>query len=85
MDKIQRFPGGAAHGTEHPAFCRHQRNEHDIVLTAAGRPQPLLVQHTDYGERNVVQGVVLIAAATYILLNLIADVLYVLVNPRLRG
>jgi peptide/nickel transport system permease protein len=32
----------------------------------------------------VVQGVVLITATTYISLNLLADVLYVLVNPRLR-
>jgi peptide/nickel transport system permease protein len=33
----------------------------------------------------VVQGVVLITATTYIALNLFADVLYVLVNPRLRA
>lgn len=33
----------------------------------------------------VVQGVVLITATTYITLNLIADVLYILVNPRLRA
>jgi peptide/nickel transport system permease protein len=33
----------------------------------------------------VVQGVVLVTATTYIALNLMADVLYVLVNPRLRG
>jgi peptide/nickel transport system permease protein len=33
----------------------------------------------------VVQGVVLITATTYIALNLMADVLYVLVNPRLRA
>src|SRR6188508_40014 len=32
----------------------------------------------------VVQGVVLITATTYMTLNFIADVLYVLVNPRLR-
>jgi len=32
----------------------------------------------------VVQGVVLVTATTYISLNLIADILYLLVNPRLR-
>ncbi|GAC1342353.1 MAG: ABC transporter permease [Acetobacteraceae bacterium] len=32
----------------------------------------------------VVQGVVLVTACIYILLNLLADVLYVLINPRLR-
>ena len=33
----------------------------------------------------VVQGVVLVTATIYITLNLIADMLYVLVNPRMRG
>ncbi|HEY4920409.1 MAG TPA: ABC transporter permease [Xanthobacteraceae bacterium] len=33
----------------------------------------------------VVQGVVLVTATIYILLNLMADMLYVVVNPRLRG
>jgi len=32
----------------------------------------------------VVQGVVLVTAALFILLNLLADVLYVVINPRLR-
>lgn len=33
----------------------------------------------------VVQGVVLVTACLYVLLNLLADVLYVLINPRLRA
>ena len=33
----------------------------------------------------VVQGVVLVTACLYILLNLLADVLYAVINPRLRS
>ncbi len=33
----------------------------------------------------VVQGVVLVTATAYIMLNLLADMTYFLVNPRLRG
>lgn len=33
----------------------------------------------------VVQGVVLVTATVYVMLNLIADILYVMINPRLRG
>jgi peptide/nickel transport system permease protein len=39
------------------------------------------VFNRDYG---VVQGVVLCTAIGFILMNLIADILYVVVNPRLR-
>ena len=33
----------------------------------------------------VVQGVVLVTASLYVVLNLVADLLYVVINPRLRG
>jgi peptide/nickel transport system permease protein len=39
------------------------------------------VFNRDYG---VVQGVVLCTAVAFILMNLIADVLYIVINPRLR-
>ena len=44
----------------------------------------LIVDSVFNRDYAVVQGVVLVTATTYILLNLCADVLYVLVNPRLR-
>jgi peptide/nickel transport system permease protein len=45
----------------------------------------LIVDAVFNRDYAVVQGVVLVTATAYILLNLIADVLYILVNPRLRG
>jgi peptide/nickel transport system permease protein len=45
----------------------------------------LLVDGVFNRDYAVVQGVVLVSAALYVLLNLGADVLYFLVNPRLRA
>jgi peptide/nickel transport system permease protein len=45
----------------------------------------LIVDSVFNRDYAVVQGVTLITATTYILLNLAADMLYVLVNPRLRS
>ena len=45
----------------------------------------LLVDGVFNRDYAVVQGVVIVSAGLYVLLNLVADVLYFLANPRLRG
>jgi len=45
----------------------------------------LIVDAVFNRDYPVVQGVVLITATVYVSLNLVADVLYVVINPRLRG
>ncbi len=45
----------------------------------------LIVDAVFNRDYAVVQGVVLVTATAYIALNLVADILYILVNPRLRS
>jgi peptide/nickel transport system permease protein len=56
--------------------------EHIFAIPGFGK---LLVDGVFNRDYAVVQGVVLVSAGLYVLLNLVADVLYFLANPRMRG
>jgi peptide/nickel transport system permease protein len=45
----------------------------------------LIVDAVFNRDYPVVQGVVLVTATIYVMLNLLADILYVVINPRMRG
>jgi peptide/nickel transport system permease protein len=52
-----------------------------FVWPGVGR---LLVESIYYRDFSLVQGIVLLIAATYIVINLIVDLLHMLLNPRIR-
>jgi peptide/nickel transport system permease protein len=56
--------------------------EQIFVVPGFGR---LIVEAVFTRDYPLVQGVVLVTATTYISLNLLADLGYILVNPRLRA
>jgi peptide/nickel transport system permease protein len=56
--------------------------EHIFAIPGFGK---LLVDGVFNRDYAVVQGVVLVSAGLYVVLNLVADVLYFLANPRMRG
>lgn len=57
-----------------------------VIETVFARPGVgrLAVDSITNKDLSVVQGIVLLAAAVYLLTNLIADILYALVDPRIR-
>jgi peptide/nickel transport system permease protein len=70
--------GGAGTGR---AALRHRADRADLQIPGFGKLVVDAVFDRDY---PVVQAVVLVTAVLYIALNLVADVLYVVINPRLR-
>ncbi len=52
-----------------------------FVIPGLGRLVVDAILHRDY---PVIQGVLLIFSATYVLVNLLVDLLYVVIDPRIR-
>ena len=70
-------------GTQQYALERERAVLTEQVFSIPGFGK-LIVDAVFNRDYPVVQGVVLVTALLYVLLNLIADILYVLINPRLR-
>ncbi|WP_067782691.1 ABC transporter permease [Actinomyces vulturis] len=56
----------------------------EMIFNIQGMGQ-LIFQGITRGDVNVVQGVTLTVALAFILINIVVDMLYVLVNPRIRS
>ena len=78
LGDVERMTGEARH---HAALWQGSVEKLAPALVAGAGLVVDAVFNRDY---PVVQGVVLVTSCLFILLNLLADVLYVLINPRLR-
>ncbi len=43
-----------------------------------------ILQGVQGNEANLVQGVVIVVALAFIIINIVVDMLYLLINPRIR-
>lgn len=55
----------------------------ETIFSLPGMGQ-LIVNGITAGDTNIVQGVVIIIAVTFVLVNLVVDLLYLILNPRIR-
>lgn len=55
----------------------------ETIFSLPGMGQ-LVVNGISAGDTNIVQGVVIVIAITFVLVNLIVDLLYLILNPRIR-
>lgn len=55
----------------------------EMIFSLPGMGQQILNGITNV-DTNLVQGVVLVIAVTFVLVNILVDLLYLLINPRIR-
>ena len=55
----------------------------EMIFSLPGMGQQILNGITN-SDTNLVQGVVLVIAVTFVLVNILVDLLYLLINPRIR-
>ncbi|WP_125610215.1 ABC transporter permease [Specibacter cremeus] len=55
----------------------------ETIFSLPGMGQ-LIVNGITAGDTNIVQGVVIVIAVTFVVINLIVDLLYLILNPRIR-
>ncbi len=55
----------------------------EMIFSLPGMGQQILNGITN-SDTNLVQGVVLVIAVTFVIVNILVDLLYLLINPRIR-